>query len=91
MRFIHLLKNPLLQVLFTDQGHLSAKGGTSGYRETTSQHCGDGGGGGVIQVFSIFDNNTQKSHHVNGGNGIDSGGEGVVFQGGKLMILLLPL
>ena len=82
----HFLHRLFLQVVVNSKGSLSAAGGHSGYSSDTLQHCGDGGGGGVIQVFSTFDNSTHNLFSVNGGSGIEDGEEGVAYQGGKRII-----
>jgi hypothetical protein len=74
------------QVLLTSKGNLSASGGNSGFSSETNDHCGDGGGGGVIQVFSTTDDVQYRAHlsaiRTTGGNGLSKGERGIVFLGG---------
>ena len=58
-------------------GELSARGGNSGISSNYSDYCGDGGGGGVIDVTGLDVLFSKSSAvHYSGGRGLENGSMG---------------
>ncbi len=60
------------------EGILSADGGDSGKTSNYSGYCGDGGGGGIIDIRAVEIENASSKVSVNGGRGLDPGSDGKI-------------
>ena len=59
------------------EGELSVRGGNSGISSNYSDYCGDGGGGGVIDItgLDVLLSNSSAIHY-SGGRGLENGSKG---------------